>query len=54
MEGSLSPCAKTNREVLDFIKQNENQSRKKIFDKAIVFFGSLPGGEKKLNVIYQN
>ena len=48
MESTLSLCTKTNGEVFDFIKQNENLSRKKIFDAAIVFFGSIPGGEKKL------
>ena len=37
MESTFSPNIKTNREVLDFIKENENKSQKGMFDAAIVF-----------------
>ena len=37
MESTFSPNIKANREVLDFIKENENKSQKGMFDAAIVF-----------------
>ena len=46
MESTFSPNIKTKREVLDFIKENENKSQKEMFDAAIVFFGSFSGGKK--------
>ena len=37
MESTFSPNIKTNREVLDFIKENENKSQQGMYDAAFVF-----------------
>ena len=49
MDSTFSLNRKTNKEVLDFIKENENTSQKEMFNAAIVFFGSFSGGKKKLD-----
>ena len=54
MDSTFSLNRKTNKEVLDFIKENENTSQKEMFNAAIVFFGSFSGGKKDWMVIYQD
>ena len=44
-----SPCKKTNQEVLNWLKLNEEKSQQAILVEANVFFGSFPGGKTKLN-----
>ena len=45
----FSSFKKTNQEVLDWLKLNEEKSQEAILVEANVFFGSFPGGKTKLN-----